>query len=334
MSRWMVNARGEQRSAENMDELRRLAREGVIEAGDLLQPPGARDWLYVAEVPELAGDVRAPVAAPTPASGRGGSVLAAVMGVAAIAVWAWAISVRASIPAEGSVRLRGGADGLKDEQALVTVEGAQLTAEPGAGTPVATLGRADVVTLLDKRGLSWQVRAGETTGWIDAAKIIPGWYFGDEKVYAVHNPLFNPGQYVTVANGGATSGPESPAGTANFTFLLSNTSTYEMNGLKLGITLKDPAGAVLETRELAIEGSVPAGANTMVGTLKPSKTAPPTEGSVMTNAAYEKVLLTDTKASDRWMDGAQLPIPAGADLRRGVKIEVKVLDVRPVRSGA
>jgi hypothetical protein len=330
----MVNARGEQRSAENMDELRRLAREGALEAGDLLQPPGARDWLYVAEVPELAGDVQAPTVATPVAWGRGGSMLAAVMGVAAIAVWAWAVSVRAGIPAEGSVRLRGGADGLKDEQALVTVDDAQLTGEPGAGAPVATLGRSDVVTLLDKRGLSWQVRAGETTGWIDASKIIPGWYFGDDKVRATYNPLFNPGQYVTVANGGATSGPESPAGTANFTFLLSNTSAYEMNGLTLGITLKDPAGSVLETRELAIEGSVPAGANTMVGTLKPSKAAPPTEGAVMTNAAYEKVLLTDTKASERWMDGAQLPIPAGADLRRGVKIEVKVLDVRPVRSGS
>ena len=54
MSRWLVTQGDHQFSAADLNELKDLARSGQIGAGDMVQPPGAADWLYASEVPELA----------------------------------------------------------------------------------------------------------------------------------------------------------------------------------------------------------------------------------------------------------------------------------------
>ncbi len=343
MSRWMVNTGGVQGSAANMDELRRMGREGRLAAGDLVQPPGARDWLYAGEVPELASAIRPPDPGygPPPSEGMSATTrnaIAGALGLAALGAWGWAAATKASIPTE-PVRLMAGENALQLEQALVTVEGAALRAEPGAGAELAKLKSADVVTLVDKKDLDggkpwWQVKSGETTGWINGNEIVPGWYFADEKVKTQYNAIYNPGQFLTLGNIGATSGPESPDGTANLTVLFQNTSGFEMTGLVLGLSFKGDDGTVLETREFPVEGSVAPNANSMIGTLKPTKasTPKPGEGQVMTNTAYEKALLTDESAADRWMDGAQIALPPGTDLRKGLKVEAKVIGVKAVRT--
>ena len=58
MARWLVTDGDRQFSARDIEELEELARRGEISAGSMIQPPGASDWLYATEVPELKGWVR------------------------------------------------------------------------------------------------------------------------------------------------------------------------------------------------------------------------------------------------------------------------------------
>ena len=54
MARWLVTQGDHQFSANDLNELKELAKTGRVGAGDMVQPPGAADWLYASEVPELA----------------------------------------------------------------------------------------------------------------------------------------------------------------------------------------------------------------------------------------------------------------------------------------
>ena len=55
MSRWLVTQGDRQFSVEDLGELKKLAQSGKLSGGDMVQPPGATDWLYAAELPELKG---------------------------------------------------------------------------------------------------------------------------------------------------------------------------------------------------------------------------------------------------------------------------------------
>ncbi|MDP6933103.1 MAG: hypothetical protein QGG40_09310, partial [Myxococcota bacterium] len=53
MPRWLVTQGDHQFAAQDLTELKKLASDGRIGAGDMIQPPGASDWLYATEIPEL-----------------------------------------------------------------------------------------------------------------------------------------------------------------------------------------------------------------------------------------------------------------------------------------
>ena len=57
-----------------------------------------------------------------------------------------------------------------------------------------------------------------------------------------------------------------------FQFLLQNKSKFAMTSIKLLATIKDKNDRVIETKEIAIEGNIPAFDGAMVGTLKPALT--------------------------------------------------------------
>jgi hypothetical protein len=53
MSRWLVTHGESQFSAQDLAELKTMAQTRRIQPADLIQPPGASDWLYAFELPEL-----------------------------------------------------------------------------------------------------------------------------------------------------------------------------------------------------------------------------------------------------------------------------------------
>ena len=54
MGRWLVTQGDHQFSAADLGELKDLATSGSIGPGDMVQPPGASDWLYASEIADLA----------------------------------------------------------------------------------------------------------------------------------------------------------------------------------------------------------------------------------------------------------------------------------------
>ena len=57
---WLMSALSSRRYSKWLDvaretpkELKQLVRDGSVGPGDMIQPPGASDWLYLVELPEL-----------------------------------------------------------------------------------------------------------------------------------------------------------------------------------------------------------------------------------------------------------------------------------------
>ena len=51
MARWLVTQGDQQFSAQDLAELKEIAKSGKVGPGDMVQPPGATDWLYASELP-------------------------------------------------------------------------------------------------------------------------------------------------------------------------------------------------------------------------------------------------------------------------------------------
>src|SRR6185503_12702227 len=85
MARWLVTQGDRQFSAQDLAELKELAASGKVGPGDMVQPPGATDWLYASELPELKGLLRqsqhSPYDddAPKAGSGAGSAVVMAIL---------------------------------------------------------------------------------------------------------------------------------------------------------------------------------------------------------------------------------------------------------------
>jgi hypothetical protein len=335
VSHWIVNIRGRQQSAATMDDVRTLARNGDLGPGDLVQPPGARDWIYASEVPEFAAVLRPSSETPgmntAPTNTARNAILGAVLGIAGVGAWMWALDVRSTIPTASDLSLTDGPQALPLEEAIVSVDSTTVTAEPSGGGEVAKLERNATVKLLGKKGLAWNVEVDGKPGWVSANDVIPGWYFRETE-RETYMPLYNPLQYIKVENAAAESGPDTPKGMAKFAFMFGNDSAYTMRGLKVELTLKDAStGRQIETRELVVTGDLRAKRSEMVATLLPKKGADPKEGTLVTDAELERMMVGDPDARDRVMDGAYLPLPEGVAVA-DIGVSVKITEIVPDRA--
>jgi hypothetical protein len=334
MSRWLVNARGQQFSAQNMDELRKLAKRGDLAAGDIVQPPGASEWIYALEVPELKGALHTDgagefdVPPPREMSPIVKGIAALALAGLAVGAWSYALSLRATIPQAEDLELIGGKKGLSFTEVLVTAENAQLQAEPNANAAaVAPLVKNSKADLLAKRGSWYKLRVDGKEGYASVESVIPAYFFADDKTKLDYDPLYNPDKYVYVRNSSWQLLPE--GGNKNvtvFTFLLGNDSKFVMTDLKLVATIKDKNKAVLETKEIPVEGSVPAELGTMVGILKADKHDKTSVDRVMTTSMFEELAKTDPELNDRWVDGVEVKL----DAEGFTEAQIELLEMRAV----
>ncbi len=332
MSRWMVNVRGRQFSASNMDELRKLARAGELAAGDIVQPPGASDWLYALDVPELKASLRNDVDNLPPSASQEMSPAlkwgaAALLAAASAGVWYYALDLFRTVPDPGQLDLLTGMQALNYTEVLITSPNAVLRATASdSANEVGPLPKDAKAELLGKRGDWYRLRYAGNEGYARVTDVVPGYFFADEEKKLDFDPLFNPDQYVRVENAGWAAPPEGAPGTTVFTFLLRNESKFEMTDIKLNAVIEDKDGKPLEEKEIALEGAIPAGGTAMVGTLLPNKRAKAAEGKVMTSTGYEKVLLTDPTAAERWVDGVEIQLQS----QGFIGAEVRFAEVRAV----
>lgn len=335
MSRWLVNVRGQQFSAANMDELKKLAKAGNLSPGDIVQPPGAAEWMYALEVPELKTSLRndqldldgsgQPVREMNPVLRWG---LAAVLALVAAGAWAYALNVANNVPEPDDLELIG-EKGLAFTEVLVTADPAQVYASDSTSAQaIGQLPKNSKADLLGKRGDWYRLRSNGQEGFVKITDVIPAFFFADERTQQKYKPLYYPDQYTKVINSSwtMTTGTHNKENLTIFNFMVGNDSQFPMTDLKLLVVVKDQAGNPLERMEIPVEGAIKAGETVFVGTLKADPKDKTATDRIMLSSDYEPLVAADPKVAERWVDGVERKL--GSDAFTGA--EITVAEVRAV----
>lgn len=310
MAKWLVTQKDNQFSVDGLQDLVAMAKEGRLVAGDMVQPPGASEWLYAAEVPELKAVASDNVAGLSDSS-RTMLAIGSTLAMALLALIGAALAVVAYLQLPDGTEHIMGEGGLQYSEMLITESGVPLRAEPDAASPPATtLDKDDVVDLLAKRGAFYKARTKSgQEGWVPVSQVIPLYQLGDESVRAEYDPLYNPDKYVNIANAGWMLAENSDKTTV-FKFMLTNSAKYPMTGLRIAATVKDGKGAEIEKVEFAVEGTIPAASeegatgSTFVGTLLAEDKKSP--GRLLTESSMQEMAKSDPNVQLRWVDGVEV----------------------------
>lgn len=322
MSQWLITQGNNQFSVNGLADLEAMARKGDLKSGDMIQPPGASDWMYAAEVPQLAaifGEGGADDDLDMPKKGNLGMILGAGLAGVVLLFGGAAAYFAQNLPQGNEVLI--GEGGLSYSQMLVTDQGQSLLAEADERSRATTsLKKDEVLDLLSKRGDYYRARTrGGAEGWIKESAVIPMYQLGGEDVRAEYDPLYNPDRYVEVANASWQQlPPEKPRRGASedegmitaFNFNLWNSSKYTMTDIVLQATLKDAKGAEIDTIEFSIEGEIPGERGTMVGTLKPPEDEEDGESRLLTAYSFGVMSKDDPELMLRYVDGVEVQLEA------------------------
>ncbi len=338
MARWLVTQGDRQFSAQDLAELKELAKSGKVGPGDMVQPPGATDWLYASELPELKGLLRRSAAAyddVQPETGSGATL--AIMGILAVLIviaGAFFYHYATTIPGKDDLMLLGKQEGGLDlTEMLVTASPAQMRQGPDANSEtVATVAKDSKVQLLGKRKGWYHIKASNAEGWVPVDSVVPAYFFADATTREDYDPIYNPDYYVFVKNSSWMQLPDQKRDNVTiFSFLVQNKSKFDMTDILLLATIKDKNDKVLETKEIPIEGTLPAFDGAMVGTLSPDKKDKEGVKRFLTSNYFAELAAADESLNLRWAEGVEIKmesegfIEANIDLL-GVRAIPKKLD--------
>lgn len=330
MARWRVAQGNLQFTAEDLAELQRFARQGKIGPGDLIQPPGAADWLYALEMDELKTHIKQnPGALDMDAPRRSGlqGVLAVVL-LAGIAACSYGIYYFVSaIPEPDELELLG-EKGLKLTEVLATAS-APLRATPDdSAESVGNSPKNGKLALLAKRGGWYRVRdAANNEGWVKVDEVVPAYLFAGAEARQDYDPLYNPDRYVAVKNSSWMQLPDQQKNNVTvFQFMLTNESKFSMDSVKLLATIKDSKDQVLEKKEITIDGLIPPRADTMVGTLAPDPKDKADVPRLMTDVSFLELQKQDPDLALRWSAGIEVQM----ETKEFEKAVIDVLEVRAI----
>lgn len=345
MAQWLVlKGRDNQFAVNSMADLRTLAQRGELRLGDLIQPPGTTEWLYVDEVGELKKHCKRSAEEDDDAPRSTSPLLlvgaAVLLGVVALSGAAVMYVNFQNLPT-GEERIIG-QGGLTYSEMVVTASGTGLRGAPDAkASPNLAVAQNDVLDLLAKRGLFYKARTkAGAEGWIPVDHVIPMYQLGGEKVREEFDPLYNPDRYFEVANASWQQLPDAEDGKTVFQFMLKNQSRYDMTDLVILATIKDSKGQEIERVEIPIEGVIPADSVTMVGTLAPEapqgKKRKPAEEEVEAPKRHLTEHTFNLLAKDN--PDLQLQYSAGVDVSLKsvdfTNAAIDPLELRAVPSGA
>jgi hypothetical protein len=193
---------------------------------------------------------------------------------------------------------------------LVTADPATLMSTPEGGTSVGTVAKNSTVQLIAKRGGHYQVSSQTgAKGWVAVDEVVPAYFFADAETRKDHDPIYNPDKYVYVKNSSWMQLPHQQASNVTvFNFLIQNKSKFDMDNLALLATIKDKNDKVLETKEIRIEGGIPAFDSVMVGTLMPKDRDKTAEPRLLTGALFRKLANEDASLNLRWSEGIEVQL--------------------------
>jgi len=333
MSRWLVTQGDHQFSANDLNELKDLAREGRVGAGDMVQPPGASDWLYAGEVPELAAlfpDSNADdedLDWDVPKSKNKAPLVVILLGIMAFGGYGmWDYGQK--LPDHQDLGIIGGKTGMTLTEMIASSDVTIRATPQEQGQGVGAVAKDSIVKLLGKRGDWYQIQneAG-AQGYVQTNTVVPAYYFADAETRQSHDPIYNPDRYVFVKNSSWMQLPDQREENITiFQFLLQNKSKFEMTAIKLLATIKDKNDRVIETKENAIECAIPAFDGAMVGTLKPAPDDSDGVPRLMTTTHFDGLLKADSTLMSRWSDGVEVAM----DSEGFVEANIDLLQVRAI----
>lgn len=313
MSQWMITQGDQQFPVGGLADLKGMAERGELKAGDLIQPPGTTEWIYAAEVPQLASlfkhadeDIVRP---------KGPNylipILAVVLGFIVLVFGGASVFMAQNLPTGKETML--GEGGLSYSQMIVTQPGTALRAQADASAPTTVaLDKDEVLDLLAKRGDFYRARTtGGAEGWIAEDAVIPMYQLAGAEVKQEFDPLYNPDRYIEVANANwqqlppdRKRGPD--VRVTVFQFDLHNQSQYTMTDIVLQATIKDAKGSELSKIEFKVEGEIPPQTTTLVGTLKPEEGDKEGQRRLLTNYTFSLMSEADPELQLRYVDGVEV----------------------------
>jgi hypothetical protein len=339
MSQWMVTQGDNQFQVDGIAELKQLAQSGRLKLGDMIQPPGATDWVYAAEVPDLAALLPDDDDDDDDDFGMRKGLFAAAGVMVLLAMLSGVVLVGGIAMVMFLQQLPSGDEtivgegGLSYTQMIVTAPDSGLRGEPDAKAGVVTpVAKDAILELQSKRGQFYKAKsASGQEGWIPVNHVIPMYQLGGAAVRDEYDPLYNPDRYVEVANARWMQlPPEKPGDEESnvtvFELMFSNESQYDMTGLAVLVTVKDAKGQVLEKVEIPIEGIIPTGGKTMVGTLVPEdaekleKAGEPVPKRLLTNFTFDEEAKADPDMQLRFSSGLEVELTSEAFTNAAVDV--------------
>jgi len=331
MAGWLVTKGDRQFQAEDLSELKRLAASGDLGPGDMVQPPGASDWLYASELDELKelfpdtssavldDDWEIPQRSKTPAI----IILAIVAMVGTFGMYKF----MQERPTQEDLELLG-PNGLQLNELLVTLD-SSVRAEPkDSAAPVSMVKNGDSVQLVAKRN-SWytvQTKDGKT-GYLSTKNVMPAYEFADKSTQHAYDPIYNPDKYIFVKNSSWMQLPaQRELNTTLFQFMLQNLSKFPMDNLVLLATIKDKNDKQIERKEIRVEGTVPKFDSVMVGTLSPPEDNPEGPSRLLTESKFRELAKVDPSLSLRWSEGVEVHMESEGF----VEANIDLLEVRAI----
>jgi len=334
MPRWLVTQGDHQFSAADLNELKDLAKSGQIGAGDMVQPPGASDWLYASEVPELSDlfsssdeDIDDDLEWKTTSSRSKAPIAILLLGVLAFGAYGM-YNYGQKLPNQQDLGILGGNTGMTLTEMIASSD-VTIRSEPHAGgNAVGNVPKDSIIKLLGKRGEWYQIQnESGATGFVQTNTVVPAYYFADAETRQSYDPVYNPDRYVFVKNSSWMQLPDQrEENVTNFHFLLQNKSKFAMTAIKLLATIKDKNDRVIETKEIAIEGPIPAHDGVMVGTLSPPEEEPDGKPQLMTTSLFESMAKLDPSLMSRWSDGVEVAMESEGF----VEANIDLLQVRAI----
>ena len=330
MSRWLVQQGDRQFAAQDLDELKRLASDGKLTQTDMVQPPGAADWLYASEVPQLQGLLKGGASGsdyddePLPKRSLMPLVVLFLALIVGGGYGAWHYASK--LPQEGELDLIG-ENGLKLSEVLVTEPNATLMEKPD-GASKGVLEKDKPLALMGKRGEWYAVRtAGGNEGYVRQEHVVPAYFFTDQDTRLDVDPLYNPDKYISVKNASWLQLDKRNRNLTIFQFMIHNQSNFVMTDLILLATIKDKTGKELERVEIPIQGEIPSHDAIMVGTLQPE--TEDEEPIMMTTFYFNKLAEEDEDLNLRWSDGVEVEMQTSGF----TEANIDILQVRAVPEG-
>lgn len=308
MARWLVNQQDRQFAAQDMDELKKLVTEGSVGPYDMLQPPGATDWLYICEVDSLKDLASEPDEVDEEISFRKKRKFPIPLPLILLAVAGGfgflSLKNYETYKSVDGKRVFG--DGLALSELVVLRDGTQVYDVP-EGDVVGTLARDEIIGLLGKRIVNknnkveywYETQLPTSKGFVHSSKVEAGFYLADPSTSGLYKQLYNPDQFIEVANTAWTRlDPNNPEQTT-LGLMVTNNSVFDMTDLVVLTTLSDKNNKVVQTDELRVEGIIPAKKTVWVGMLTPDASSEE-ETRIMTDYHYKDLISNEDDSMEDW----------------------------------